>query len=353
MKGLPRLLAVGLLSALLVLVLGVSLVQAKDPARSGSVVVGPGQSIQAAVNHAKPGSAIIVRGIHHETVVVHKDGIRLVGKGAVIKPPKKPSRLCPPSGFCVIGTQNSSTGKVSRYVKNVTITGFTIRNFKNFGIVALGARNATFIKNRAFNNDEYGITAFSSIGTRMISNTTSGSTEEAGLYVGDSPHANATVVGNNSYGNEFGLLVRNATHGRIAGNNFHNNCLGTVFVADAPGPAGAFTMVGNQLRNNTHVCPAHEEIPPVSGVGVAILGGHDVSITGNTITGNVAHGPSIAKGGVVVARGLGGTPPKNNSVIGNTILHNKPDIFWDKSGSGNRFIGNRCNTSVPGNLCGM
>jgi hypothetical protein len=30
---------------------------------------------------------------------------------------------------------------------------------------------------------------------------------------------------------------------------------------------------------------------------------------------------------------------------------NKPDIFWDESGSGNRFVGNLCNSSVPGRLC--
>lgn len=214
----------------------------------GSVVVGPGQSIQAAVNHAKPGSTIIVRGIHRETVVVHKDGIRLVGKHAVIKPPRKPSKLCPPSGFCVIGSGNFNTGKVSRYVKNVTISGFTIRNFDEYGIFALGARNATFVRNRAFNNDEYGIVAFTSIGTRMISNTTSGSTDEAGLYVGDSPHANATAVGNNSYGNEFGLLVRNATHGRIAGHNFHNNCLGTVLSPTRPDRREHLRWSGTRCR---------------------------------------------------------------------------------------------------------
>jgi hypothetical protein len=41
----------------------------------------------------------------------------------------------------------------------------------------------------------------------------------------------------------------------------------------------------------------------------------------------------------------------NNSVTGNLFGHNKPDIFWDESGSGNRFLGNLCNTSVPSSLC--
>jgi hypothetical protein len=47
----------------------------------------------------------------------------------------------------------------------------------------------------------------------------------------------------------------------------------------------------------------------------------------------------------------GTTKPRNNSVIGNHFGRNKPDIFWDESGSGNRFLGNLCNTSVPSSLC--
>jgi len=43
--------------------------------------------------------------------------------------------------------------------------------------------------------------------------------------------------------------------------------------------------------------------------------------------------------------------PKNNSVTGNHFGRNRPDIFWDKSGTGNRFVGNLCDTSVPSSLC--
>jgi hypothetical protein len=47
----------------------------------------------------------------------------------------------------------------------------------------------------------------------------------------------------------------------------------------------------------------------------------------------------------------GTTKPTNNSVIGNHFGRNKPDIFWDESGSGNSFVGNLCNSSVPSRLC--
>jgi hypothetical protein len=59
-----------------------------------------------------------------------------------------------------------------------------------------------------------------------------------------------------------------------------------------------------------------------------------MQIKGNHIVQNVPSGPTAFSGGVVAVSGFEGTPPTNNTVTGNTILRNTPDIFWDKSGSG-------------------
>jgi nitrous oxidase accessory protein NosD len=301
-------------------------------------VVHPGESIQKAIKAADPGDTIVVLGgVHHETAVIKKDGISLRGVDAVLKPPTKPTSPCGASGFCV-------------KADNVSISGFTVRNFPETGIIAIGARNAKFMTNRAVKNGEYGIAAFSSTGTQMIANLTSGS-DDAGLYVGDSPHADATVVANETYDNVLGILVRNALHGKIAGNQVHNNCMGMFFLADEPGPAGAFGVSGNEVVNNTRACPAFEDAPPLSGVGIALLGARGMEIKSNHIVHNVPSGPTGFSGGVVVTKGFKGTPPTNNTLTGNTILRNKPDIFWDKSGSGNRFKPNDCKTSKPGGLC--
>ena len=79
-----------------------------------------------------------------------------------------------------------------------------------------------------------------------------------------------------------------------------------------------------------------------------------MEVKGNHLSGNVPSGPTRISGGVVVAV----TPyfedepkPRNNTVTGNNFGRNKPDIFWDESGTGNRFVGNHCNTSVPSRLC--
>jgi parallel beta-helix repeat protein len=318
---------------------------------SGTQVVHQGQSIQAAVDRAKPGTTIVVRpGVYRERVVIHKNGIALVGEDAVMKPPANGKPKCAQAGFCVLGDVNFQTGKVSGYVQDVSVTGFTIKNFKDFGIVAIGAQNARFVKNRAFGNGEYGVTAYASSGTQLISNVTSGS-GEAGIYVGDSPNADASVIKNDTHNNQFGILVRDARHGRIVGNQVHDNCMGTMFLADEPGPAGEFDVSGNMVQKNSRSCPSEEGLRPISGVGIGLLGAKGVEIVGNHILGNVPSGPTGYRGGVAVVRGPGGTPPTNDSVIGNTILHNRPDLFWDKSGSGNRFQSNDCNTSRPGGLC--
>ena len=343
MKGLLRLLPLVLLAILLALIGGVGSAGAQD-------IVGPGESIQKAISAADPGDTIFVSGLHREDVVIRKDGISLRGLNAVIAPPASVGSPCGPSGICVLGDVNFNTGEVNERVKNVSINGFTVKNFRNEGIFALGARDAEFTNNHLVNNGEYGVFALVSTGTRITTNVARGS-DEAGIYVGSSPNANAKVQGNETYGNLFGIFVRDALGGTISGNRVHDNCLGVLFLADAPGPSGNFEVKGNNVLDNKRSCPASEESDSISGIGIALSGAQGVEISGNLIAGNVPTGPSFVSGGVVVVRGDGGTAPRDNSVVANTFGNNKPDIFWDGSGSGNRFTPNSCNTSVPARLC--
>jgi hypothetical protein len=119
-------------------------------------------------------------------------------------------------------------------------------------------------------------------------------------------------------------------------------------------PVGEFEVKGNTVENNTRSCRAAQFDRNFSGIGIALLGARDMEVTGNHLSGNVPSGPTPVSGGVVVSTNpfVGGTTkPMNNSVIGNHFGRNKPDIFWDESGSGNRFVGNLCNSSVPSRLC--
>ncbi len=357
-------------AALLLLIAGASSAQAGgghhgkghghgNQGHGKKVIVGPGQSIQAAVDAAKPGTKIYVVGKHQENVAITTDGISLIGVHAVLTPAETPTQnACfDPSnpgdvnGICVLGDVDFATGTVNREVKNVTVTGFTIEGFSDSGIVAFGAHNATFAWNVADDNDEYGITAFSSTGTHMLFNKVSGG-GEAGLYIGDSPNAGAKVFGNVSFDNLFGILVRDAEHGTVAHNSFYGNCVGVLVLADAPGPAGFFRIKGNSIKNNTKACPAGEDNDvPLSGIGIALAGANDVKIKGNLIAGNVPSGDTAFSGGVVVVTGDLGTAPTNNAVKRNVFKKNSTDIVWDGTGTGNVFKKNLCSTSTPSGLC--
>lgn len=50
---------------------------------SHTIVVRPGQSIQAAVNRANPGDTILIKpGVYHQSVQIRTDDITLRGSGA-------------------------------------------------------------------------------------------------------------------------------------------------------------------------------------------------------------------------------------------------------------------------------
>jgi parallel beta-helix repeat protein len=449
---------------------GVALAVTKiGSAGAQSAVVGPGESIQKAINAADPGDTIAVRGVHREDVVIRKNGIKLRGEDAVIEAPTRAKADSPcsktfgPEGICVLGDANIKTDKLEgQRVSDVSVSGFTIRGFKIAGkgddtafvIDVLGARNTTVVGNRAIGNVAGGIDAVVSInttvaknhvigspetkadgivvqessrtkvvnndvrsipgdiaaiaaldsidttvanntftgnsvgivdegstGTKILSNDITDSTVvgtvildstgtkilsndisrsgESGIVILFGPERannDAKVVANNISGGAWGMYVANTKGGFIAANTIHDNCAGMFFEANGfqKGPVSGFQVKGNTLENNTRSCRAAQFDRNFSGIGIVLHGARDMEVTGNQISGNVPSGPTRISGGVVVAVNpyrKGEPKPMNNSVIGNHFGHNKPDIFWDKSGSGNSFVGNLCNSSVPSRLC--
>ena len=99
---------------------GVALAAGIGSAGAQSSVVGPGESIQKAVNAAHPGDTIVVRGVHREDVVIRKNGIKLRGEDAVIEAPTRAKADSPcsktfgPEAICVVGDVNLDTLKVNR-----------------------------------------------------------------------------------------------------------------------------------------------------------------------------------------------------------------------------------------------
>jgi nitrous oxidase accessory protein NosD len=422
------------------LALALALAAGTGPAEAESSVVGPGESIQKAVNAAHPGDTIVVKGVHREDVVISKDGIKLRGEDAVIEPPPKADSPCAPEAICIRGNVTQTGEITGPRVSDVSVSGFTIRGFRDrgqpaFSIDVAHARNATVAGNRVkdttgriggigvtarsidttfannhvignpdssasgirveysslttiaknvirnipegenaidvaegsadttiaqneFEDDWVGPFVVDSPGTKILSNDVSHS-GIVGMFLAGQKSADTKVVGNDISGGPWGIFVTDAHQGSFVGNTIHDNCAGMFFEAFKSQPVGGFKVKGNTVQDNSRSCRGQKFGRAFSGIGIALLGASGMEGSGNRLSGNVPSGPTRISGGVVVSKDpyfrgtpFGGTQkPTNNSVIGNRFGRNKPDIFYDGSGSGNQFRANFCNTSVPKRLC--
>jgi nitrous oxidase accessory protein NosD len=421
-------------------------VMAVGSAAADSSVVGPGESIQKAVYAADPGDTIVVKGVHREDVVIRKNGIKLRGDDAVIEAPTTAkadspcSKVTGTEAICVLGDVNFNTGELTGpRVRDVSVSGFTMRGFKNKGkrgskprvIDVVAARNATIVGNRLIGNVPGGIVVFRNVNSTIAKNHVIGSPQtiadgilveassrttvvnnvvrripdfeegqngiqvvegidttisgndlianftgvfdenstetkilsnhisrsgDTGIVIFGRKHADAKVVGNSISGGGWGMYVADTKGGSFAGNTIHDNCAGMFFEADQfDEHVVGFEVRGNTVEDNTRSCRAAKFDRNVSGVGIALLGAASgMELTGNHLSGNVPSGPTRISGGVVVSKdpyASRSPKPTNNSVTGNTFGRNKPDIYWDRSGSGNSFVANLCNKSVPSSLC--
>ena len=180
---------------------GLALAAGVGSAAADSSVVGPGESIQKAINAADPGDTIVVRGVHREDVVIRKDGIKLRGDDAVIEAPARADSPCSrafgPEAICVLGDVNLDTFEVKKRVKDVSVSGFTIRGFEEggrggepaFSIDLTGTRDATVTGNRTVGNVAGGVIVSGSINTKVVDNDVIGNpkSDAAGILVQTTP----------------------------------------------------------------------------------------------------------------------------------------------------------------------
>lgn len=334
-------------------------------ARSASHDVHPGQSIQAAVDSASPGDTIVVReGTYRESVVIQKDGISLRARGDVrLKPPEDGSGLCNTPdeqiGFCVVPADlDLDTFTYTTRVRDVTITGFRVLGFRGDGILGFGTENLTVSHVRAADNTEYGIASFDGIGTRFVHNRASGS-EDAGLYVGDSPDANAVVSDNVTRHNALGVLVRHARHVVVAHNRAWGNCLGVLLLDDRqPGGSGDNAVLDNRFIANNDECPQFAGFLGATpgGGGIVAIGSQHNVIAHNLVLAN--RGDTPFSGGIVLVATQEDdqgeiSASTNNAVLENRLRFNTPaDIVQDDASSPNLIAHNHCRTSMPPGLCG-
>ena len=328
----------------------------------GTIFVRHGDKIQKAIDAAGRGTRIIVGpGTYAEQLTITKDGIDLIGLGAILTPPSDPvpvsnycSGLAGPgteAGICVSGAnvilaeykvEHRKFLSVDRRVQDVSITGFQIRGFSGENVAVVGAKDARVVGNRLTDGARYGFLTVGSNNTRAFANTVASSTALPfiGMCVDDL--TGAEVSHNHIAGYEIALCVQ--TPGAdIHHNDVSSSCTGA-FVD--PGVVGA-KLHHNRVHGTNPGCAAADKF----GVfGIFISGAVNTQVRGNRIEGQRKAGQAA---GLVVVDDFGtGAIASGNVVTQNVLRDNDLDVFIGATGTGNVVTDNSCTTSFPPGLCG-
>ncbi|WP_170971028.1 parallel beta-helix domain-containing protein [Ilyomonas limi] len=325
-----------------------------------SITVHAGESIQAAVDAAAPGSTIqIAPGTYMESITVNKAGISLVGNGEAAVVIQNP-------GDEENGIQVNDAGD-GFVLKNVTV-----KNFEENGVLLIRVDNFTISHVTTIDNGEYGLfPVLSSHG--LIEHCTATGHTDTGIYVGQS--SDIEMQYNTAYANVNGLEIENSANVKATNNQSYNNVCG-MLIDLLPGKTvktSTNVYVGyNHVFDNNHENFGEEgslESVIPSGLGILILGTDQTTVEHNTVMHNNFSGITVFSTLVLVALG-GATPdqfdiepnPDGTRVIKNVAQQNGAappvldiplpgvDLLWDGSGIGNCWSDNVFKTSYPSPL---
>ncbi|MEW2164605.1 right-handed parallel beta-helix repeat-containing protein [Streptomyces sp. NPDC007084] len=322
-------------------------------------LVRAGESIQKAVDAARPGDTVVVTpGTYRESVRVTVSGLTLRGSGAgntVIVPGQATAAgACATAGngICVAGTDAAP-------VRNVTVTALTLRGFTKQGLWATGTDRLTVRAVTTERNGQWGLATERSARTRIVGNTARDN-GDAGIFVSNTVDTEegardtqgTVVAGNRLSGNRIGITVRRLRNLTVDHNDATGNCSAVNIVGDENKPrVGAVTLRQNHIHANNKYCPKTARMPFLQGSGIVLTGAEDIHVTRNRIEDNV--GTSPLSGGIVLFKSFVGALNERNDVSDNVLRRNGPaDLAnHDTGGQGNTFRRNTCRVSEPAGMC--
>lgn len=326
-----------------------------------------GQSIQNALNSARPGDTVVVQaGTYRENLAITTDRITLRGKGARLERPANPApgrcsenfgQPVNPYGICISGVFDRGTGQITREIRGVKVEGFTVGTFDRTGIIAFGATGTVVQDNDVAGgpgDSGYSVLILRSSDSRVVRNRVHGA-GGAGIYLGASLDARGYIAHNvATHSGSLGIMVRDSVGGVVEHNLTRDNCMGIGFVDGfAEGTAASWTARDNLVVHNTEVCPGE---PDLSGGGIVLAGAHEITVERNVVLDNSARSTAVPyAGGVILTSGevFGGTElATGNTVRRNVILRNSPaDVVFHQAGAGNSVSRNVCGSSQPAGSC--
>ncbi|MFG2396428.1 right-handed parallel beta-helix repeat-containing protein [Streptomyces lydicus] len=324
----------------------------------GRHVVRPGESIQRAVDRARPGDTIVLRpGVYRESVLIDKSRLRLVGAGkkTVLTPPRtRAENACGQggNGICVLSRDK-------RPLRDVSIRSLTVEGFKRNGIWASGTDRMSVHEVTARRNGVWGIAQEKSTRGVIRDNYVTGN-GDSGIFLantvkeegGATDTRGALISQNRLTRNRIGVTVRRVRNLTVSHNTMTGNCGGIFIVGDESRPrAGALTVRDNDISRNNKHCPASSRLPFLQGSGIVLTGTERALVRHNLIKDNIGRSP--LSGGVVLFHSFVNALNERNVIVDNIVLRNKPADLLNKdaAGKGNRFIRNVCRTSKPAGLC--
>jgi parallel beta-helix repeat protein len=276
-----------------------------------TINVKDGQSIQAAVEKAKPGDTIKVHpGTYKETVYIDKNDITL--SGVIVE-----------GEWPVMDGEKKLNDAVLYSGHGVTVEYLKIINYKGNAIMGQAGNNYVIRNNWVIDAGVYGI--FPEFGKNgIIEHNVLSGIEDAAIYVGMCD--NVDVRHNEVFDNVAGIEIENTRHALVENNYVHNNTGGLLaFITPGLPIKTTFDVI---FRNNFVVNNNHENfaepgslvasIPP--GTGVLIMAADDVVLENNIISGNDNAGIVIVD--LRFSAGLGVDPGSEPNPDGIRILDN-------------------------------
>ncbi len=335
-----------------------------------TIVVRPGESIQAAIDRAKPGTRIyILAGTYRElsnptnALNITKNGIRLIGQetsnkrvvienagnqrnGIVVVPEDRVdcmschTDLAPPFPLkpgVPLGLKMRDPMMTGFEIRNITIRGFD-----NNGLFTENVDGFKIINVESVDNRNYGIFPTLSKNGIVTHSRATGSDTDSGIWVETSE--NVVVSHNYAADNVNGIEVSNSDDVLVVHNESTNNTIGAAILLlpdifdDRPG-AKRIDLRDNHFHSNNRLNTARPGSILASvprGIGVIYLGVDDSTVEGNLIEDNEFTGVAtvdycLAVLGTpfdcgldpsVTPQFLADQSATNNAMLGNTMIDN-------------------------------
>jgi plastocyanin len=307
----------------------------------GVVVVGnPGQdqrdelvvprdydTIQQAVDAAKPGAAIVIRPGRYE------GGVEIATPDLVIRGVDRFRTV-------VQGGDSAPTG-FTVTADNVVIKDLTVRNFTGAGIEIEGAQGFTVNRVDLIKNRTFGARAVSSHDGVIKSSFAWGS-GDSGFSVASCFGCGVVVRNVVAKTNYVGVSLANATGVVVRDSRLEGNGVGVLSYSDpaaASSPGRGALIYGNAIAGNDYssVPPAglSESIGLPFGTGVWLAGvGHN-EVRANVISDHDRYG-------VLVTQSFDGSLPayNNRTVVNSVIASARYSLAWDGMGESDCFSDN-------------